>query len=214
MNPNVTTYIESLDQWQDELSQLRKTILSCNLKEEYKWMRPCYTIDGKNIVLIHEFKDYCAISFFKGALLKDHKSILVKPTENSQAGRQIRFTSLEEINKIKTSLKNYIFEAIAIENLGLKVAYKTISEYEIPEELLEIFEEDIEFKKAFNALTPGRQKGYLLHFTKPKQSKTRLARIKKNRQRIFDGFGLTDCTCGLSKRKPNCDGSHKQLLKM
>lgn len=211
MNEEVSIYLGKLKQWNTELSKLRKIMLSCTLTEEFKWMHPCYTFNGKNILLLHEFKHYCAILFHKGALLKDPENILIQQTENTQSARQIRFTSLPEIEALEVTIKKYINEAIAIEQSGIKVVKKQLSDFEIPIELEQKFKENPSFKQAFKSLTLGRQKGYLLHFTKPKQSKTKLSRIEQNIQRILDGYGLTDCTCGLSKRKPNCDGSHKQL---
>ncbi len=211
MNTDVDDYLFNIKKWQEELSLLRDIILECNLKEDFKWMHPCYTKNGKNILLIHEFKDYCAILFHKGSLLKDPENILVQQTENTQAARQIRFTNTTKIAALENTIKNYITEAIQIEISGQKVETKKLSDYKIPKELEQAFAEHSAFKKAFHKLSPGRQKGYLLHFTKAKQSKTRTTRIEKNIERILDGYGLTDCTCGLSKRKPNCDGSHKQL---
>lgn len=213
MNEDVNKYINGLEKWQAELIKLREIILDCGLKEEYKWMHPCYTYKESNILLIHEFKNYCAILFHKGVLLNDPKNILVQQTINTQSARQIRFTDITEIENLKLTIKEYIFEAIEVEKTGLKVKKKKTSEFEIPEELIDIFNERPEFKKAFKNLTEGRQRGYLLHFSKPKQSKTRRSQVEKNIERILDGYGLNDCTCGLSKRKPNCDGSHKQLKK-
>ena len=211
MKPEVDTYLNNLNKWQKELTRLREIIVDCGLNEEYKWMHPCYTYKEKNIVLIHEFKNYCAILFHKGALLSDHKNILVQQTKNTQSARQIRFTDVSLIEELKSTIKEYIYEAIEVEKAGLKVKKKKTTNFEIPEELNQMFKESPEFKKAFENLTPGRQRGYLLHFTKPKQAKTRVLRIKKSIDRILEGYGLNDCTCGLSKRKPNCDGSHKQL---
>ncbi len=211
MKSDVNLYFDNLEDWQEEMRFLRKILLDCNLTEHFKWKTPCYCSNKKNIALIHIFKNYCALSFFKGSLLEDNDRILIQPTKNSQAGRQIRFSDLEEIIRYKSKIKAFIFEAIEIEKQGLNVKYKEVSDYDIPQALTTIFRSDKDFKKAFYALTPGRQKGYLLHFSKPKQTKTRLIRIQKNKQRIMDGFGLNDCTCGLSKRKPNCDGSHKLL---
>lgn len=210
MNQEVSVYLNNLKKWQVEFTVLRKIILASGLFEDYKWKHPCYTKDGKNILLIHGFKDYCAILFIKGALLKDPKNILIQQTENTQAARQIRFTNVSEIATIEPIIKQYIIEAIGIELAGLKVKKKKAI-VEIPFELEEKFKENPEFKKAFNALTLGRQNGYLLHFVKPIQSKTKTARIEKNIARILNGYGLTDCTCGLTKRKPNCDGSHKYI---
>ena len=211
MNQKVEEYLRSVGRWQKELKQLRKIILDCGLIEDYKWKHPCYTLDKKNIVLIHEFKDYCAIDFFKGALLKDLKKILVQQTENVQAERQIRFKSLSEIENLESTIRSYILEAMEIEKAGLKVKMKRTSDFDMPEELKQKFEANTEFKRAFENLTQGRQRGYLLHFSKPKQSETRHSRIEKNMERIFNGKGLTDCVCGHSKRMPNCDGSHKFL---
>lgn len=212
MNEEVEKYLNGLKKWQDELKYLREIIVNCGLDEDFKWMHPSYSNNGKNIVLIHEFKDYCAILFQKGALLKDPKNILVQQTENTQSARQIRFTNTEQIAELEKTIKAYINEAIEIEKSGKKVEKKKPSDYETPEELKQKFAENPDFEKAFKKLTAGRQKGYLLHFSKPKQSKTKISRIENNIQRIMDGYGLTDCTCGLSKRKPNCDGSHKQLI--
>ena len=213
MNEQVNKYINRLEKWQAELTELRKIILDSGLQEDYKWMHPSYSENGKNIVLINKFKDYCAILFHKGALLKDKENILIQQTENTQSARQIRFTDLTEIQELEPIIKEYIKEAVKVERSGIKLQKKKTSDYEIPIELEQKFEENTGFEKAFKNLTAGRQRGYLLHFAKPKQSKTRISRIENSIVRIFDGYGLTDCTCGLSKRKPNCDGSHKQLEK-
>lgn len=213
MNEQVNKYINRLEKWQAELTELRKIILDSGLQEDYKWMHPSYSENGKNIVLINKFKDYCAILFHKGALLKDKENILIQQTENTQSARQIRFTDLTEIQELQPIIKEYIKEAVKVERSGIKLQKKKTSDYEIPIELEQKFEENTGFEKAFKNLTAGRQRGYLLHFAKPKQSKTRTSRIENSIVRIFDGYGLTDCTCGLSKRKPNCDGSHKQLEK-
>ncbi|MDW5289540.1 DUF1801 domain-containing protein [Formosa sp. PL04] len=211
MNQEVNNYLSNLKKWKEELTKLREIILDLGLNEEFKWMHPCYTENGKNIILIHEFKDYCAILFHKGVLLKDVENILIQQTENIQSARQIRFTDLPEISELEPIIKQYIREAIEIEKSGLKIQKKKTTDFKIPEELEQKFKENPNFEKAFKDLTAGRQRGYLLHFFKPKQSKTKISRIEKNTERIFDGFGLNDCTCGLSKRKPNCDGSHKEL---
>ena len=213
MNEQVNKYINRLEKWQAELTELRKIILDSGLQEDYKWMHPSYSENGKNIILINKFKDYCAILFHKGALLKDKENILIQQTENTQSARQIRFTDLTEIQELQPIIKEYIKEAVKVERSGIKLQKKKTSDYEIPIELEQKFEENTGFEKAFKNLTAGRQRGYLLHFAKPKQSKTRISRIENSIVRIFDGYGLTDCTCGLSKRKPNCDGSHKQLEK-
>ncbi|MGJ8684332.1 MAG: DUF1801 domain-containing protein [Nonlabens sp.] len=211
MNKDIKNYLENLTSWKAELSRLHEIITKSELKEAFKWMHPCYTINDKNVIIIHGFKDYCAIMFFKGVLLKDPEDILVQQTENVQATRQIRFTRLVQIVNQESIIEEYIKEAIEIEKSGKEVPMKKTSDFEVPEELEFEFNNDKDFEKAFYSLTPGRQKGYLLHFTQPKQSKTKTARIVKNMERIKDGYGFHDCTCGLSKRKPNCDGSHKQL---
>jgi len=211
MNPKVDEYLDKAKKWQDELIKLREIVLDCQLVEELKWKVPCYTINGKNIVLIHAFKEYCALLFMKGSLLNDSKNILFQQTDNVQSGRQIRFTNIQEIIDLETDLKAYIFEAIEVEKAGLKIEYKKTEDFEIPEEFKTVLNENQEIKAAFERLTPGRQKGYLLHFSGTKQSATRCSRIENSIDRILKGKGLNDCTCGLSKRMPNCDGSHKQL---
>lgn len=211
MNQDVSKYLKSLKKWRNELAALREIIIDCGLIEDFKWMHPCYTDNGKNIVLIHDFKEYAAILFPKGALLKDPEKILIQQTENTHSARQIRFTDASEIHQLTPTIKKYIQKAIEVERAGLKTKQKKLSEFETPAELLQFFEHRPDFQKAFKSLTQGRQKGYLLHFSKPKQSKTKISRIEQNIERILDGYGLNDCTCGLSKRKPNCDGSHKQL---
>ena len=193
MNPKVVDrFLERAKKWQDEMTILRKICLDCGLTEEFKWMHPCYTFRDKNIVLIHDFKDYCALLFHKGALLKDSENILTQQTENVQAARQLRFTSTEEIIALEATIKTFIFEAIEVEKAGLEVKMKKTSEFNMPEELLLKFEEDPNFKKAFEALTPGRQRCYLLFFSQAKQSKTREARIEKNIEKIYKGEGLND----------------------
>jgi len=211
MNKKVDTYLDNLNNFQQELKELRKIILDCTLDEAFKWKHPCYTYNDKNILLIHKFKEYCAISFFKGALLKDEKNILFQQTENVQSSRMLRFSEIKEIKKLESVIKSYIFEAIEVEKAGLNVKTKKVADFNVPEELSEKFDKNPEFQEAFKALTPGRQKGYLLHFGQAKQSKTRTTRIEKFEKRIFDGKGMNDCVCGLSKRMPNCDGSHNQL---
>jgi uncharacterized protein YdeI (YjbR/CyaY-like superfamily) len=178
--------------WQEEFEKLRAIALSCGLTEEVKWGWPCYSFQEKNIVLMHGFKEYCALLFFKGALLKDPKGILVQQTPNVQAARQIRFTNVQEIIKMKTILKAYIDEAINVEKAGLKVVLKTTAEFTIPEEFKNKLDKNHKLKTAFNALTPGRQKAYLLYFSAPKQSKTRETRVEKCIQQILEGKGLND----------------------
>ncbi|MCB9225354.1 MAG: YdeI/OmpD-associated family protein [Crocinitomicaceae bacterium] len=207
----VSNFLNNADKWQSEMELLCSICNECGLTEDFKWMHPCYTHNGKNIVIVQGFKDYCALLFNKGALLNDESKLLVPMTENTQASRQIRFKSLEDIEKQRAIIKAYIFEAVEVEKLGLKVEFKKTSDFEIPEELTIKFDDDISFKEAFEALTPGRQKGYLLHFSQAKQSKTRSDRIEKSKERIFLGKGLNDCVCGQSKHYPRCDGSHKYL---
>ncbi|SIO52770.1 YdeI/OmpD-associated family protein [Chitinophaga niabensis] len=192
MNPKVDFYFKKAKKWQKELEQLRSIMLDCHLTEELKWGVPCYTFEKSNIVLIHDFKDYCALLFHKGALMKDPHGILIQQTENVQSARQVRFTSLAEIKKLEPILKEYVFEAIEIKEAGLKVAFKKVSEYKVPEEFEKKLAEMPALKKAFYALTPGRQRGYLLHFSSAKQSKTRESRIEKYMRQILDGKGLED----------------------
>ena len=212
-NPIVDNYLKKAKNWKLEMEALRAILLSAPLEEEFKWGKPCYAYQEKNLFIIQAFKDNCALLFFKGALLKDEKKLLVKPGENSQAGRMLRFKDVQEIIKIKSILKSYIKEAIDAEKNGLKVEVKNEIQLELPEELVAKFKKNGAFKKAFNQLTPGRQRAYLLFFTAAKQAETRVTRIEKYTQQILCGKGINDCTCGLSKRMPNCDGSHKQLRK-
>lgn len=191
-NHKVDEFLSKAKQWKDEFISLRNIILDCELTEDFKWKHPCYTLEGKNIVLIHGFKDYCALLFHKGALLKDTNRILIQQTENVQAARQLRFKSVKEIAEMKTTIKAYIQEAIEIEKAGLKVDLKEHTEYIIPEELHNKFEEIPALKTAFEALTPGRQRAYIFYFSQAKQSKTREARIEKYKQQILDGKGLND----------------------
>lgn len=191
-NPKVDAFLGRAKNWQKEFGALREIALASNLTEDLKWGQPCYTLENANIVLIHGFKEYCAFLFFKGALLKDPNNILVQQTENVQAARQIRFTSVQQIEKMKTTLKAYIREAIEIEKSGLTVEFKKTDEFAVPEEFQRQLDETPGLKDAFEALTPGRQRGYLLHFSSAKQSKTREARIEKCIPMIFDGLGLND----------------------
>ena len=191
MNPAVDFYFNK-GKWQKELEQLRMIVLDCGLTEELKWGCPCYALQKANIVLIHVFKDYCAVLFFKGALLNDASGILIQQTKNVQAARQIRFTNVKEIVKLKTILKAYIFEAIEVEKAGLKVPLKKTAEFSMPEEFKNKLNKNAALKTAFYALTPGRQRGYLLHFSAPKQSKTRESRIEKCMPQILNGKGLND----------------------
>lgn len=191
-NTKIDPYFNKLKQWKEEFNLLREIILDCGLTEDFKWMHPCYTFEGKNIVLIHGFKNYCALLFHKGALLKDPHGILVQQTENVQSARQIRFTGAEKIEDMQLILKAYIAEAIEVEKSGLQVEFKKKEEYALPEELENKFVEIPDLKAAFEALTPGRQRAYLLHFSSPKQSKTREARIEKYMVHILNGKGMND----------------------
>lgn len=192
MHTSLDSFFKADTKWQKEFEQLRLIVLDCGLTEELKWGKPCYTLQERNIVLIHGFKEYCALLFFKGALLTDAKNILIQQTENVQAARQVRFTNAVQIAKLAIILKAYIFEAIEVEKSGLKVEVKQTSAYEIPVEFKNKLGEMPALKKAFEKLTPGRQRGYLLHFSSPKQSKTRESRIEKGIPQILDGKGLTD----------------------
>jgi uncharacterized protein YdeI (YjbR/CyaY-like superfamily) len=178
--------------WQKETQQLRKIVLDCDLKEELKWGCPCYTFEGKNIVLIHVFKEYCALLFFKGALLNDPEKILIQQTENVQSARQIRFTNLKQIVKMAQVIKSYIYQAVEVEEAGLKVPLKKTKDFNIPEEFQKKLTEMPSLKTAFESLTPGRQRGYIFYFSQPKQSKTREARVEKSLPKILDGKGLDD----------------------
>ena len=192
MNPAVDAFLRKTGKWKEEFEKLRMIVLDCQLTEELKWGWPCYTFQKSNIVLIHGFKEYCAILFIKGALLKDARGILIQQTENVQAGRQIRFTDVREIVEMEPILKAYIHEAIEVEKAGLKVELKKTTEFSIPEELINKLEEVPGLQDAFDALTPGRQRGYYLYFSAPKQSKTRVSRIEKYIPQILNGKGLND----------------------
>ncbi len=192
MNPKVDFYFNKAQKWQEEIEKLRTIVLDCNLDEELKWGCPCYTFQKANIVLIHVFKEYCALLFFKGTLLSDANGIMIQQTENVQAARQARFTNLREIIDLEHTLKAYIYEAIEVEKAGLEIPFKKHTEFIIPEELQHRFDEMPALKTAFEALTPGRQRAYILHFSEPKQSKTRESRIEKWTQQILHGKGLND----------------------
>ncbi|MEC3652899.1 YdeI family protein [Bacillus subtilis] len=191
-NPKVDEFLSEAKKWKEEFEKLRTIILDCELTEDFKWMHPCYTYNNKNVVLIHGFKEYCALLFHKGALLQDAHGILVQQTENVQAARQIRFTNVQEINELENILKAYIHEAIEVEKAGLKVEVNKNIELNIPEELQKKFDEIPALKTAFEALTPGRQRAYTLYFSQAKQSKTRESRVEKYVQKILDGKGLKD----------------------
>lgn len=192
MNPKVNFFFEKAGQWQEEYEQLRMIVLDCGLTEELKWGVPCYTYQNSNVVLIHGFKEYCALLFHKGALLKDPDNLLIQQTENVQAARQMRFTNIRDIIDQQSQIRAFIHEAIDVEKAGLKVEFKKTKEYIVPEEFQSRLDESPDLKKAFEALTPGRQRGYLLHFAQPKQSKTRTSRVEKCIPLIFEGKGLND----------------------
>lgn len=192
MNPKVDWFFTKATQWQEEYEALRTIVLDCGLTEELKWGCPCYTFQKNNIVLIHGFKEYCALLFHKGALLNDTNGILIQQTENVQAARQIRFTSVEQIMDLENALKVYIYEAIEVEKAGLKVTLKKTTEFKMPEEFQTVLNDMPELKTAFYNLTPGRQRGYLLHFSAPKQAETREARIEKYLEKILNDKGLED----------------------
>jgi uncharacterized protein YdeI (YjbR/CyaY-like superfamily) len=206
MNPKVDSYLADgcgrcsfyrtpkckVNNWRGELQALRAIILDCGLTEDLKWKIPCYTLENSNVIMLSAFNDYVALSFFKGSLLKDSNGILIQQTENVQVTRQIRFTNVKEIIELENVLKSYIYEAIEVEKSGLKATLKTTAEFDMPEELQTKLDEDPTFKNAFYALTPGRQRGYILHFSQPKQSKTRVERIEKCLPLIFNAKGLQD----------------------
>ncbi len=211
MNLKVNSYIEKSDKLQAELKALRSIMLECGLTEDFKWRNPCYTFNEKNIIILGRLKGSCTLSFLKGMLLTDIKGILKPAGPNSRSAKIISFTNVDNINTLKNTLRNYIFEAIEIERLGFKVNLQKEREVQYPEELQLAFKEKPLLKTAFENLTPGRQRGYILYFESAKQSKTRNARIKKYEQRILNGKGFHDCVCGLSKKMPACDGSHKNI---
>lgn len=192
MNPKVDFYFSKSNKWQSELEQLRKIALDCQLTEELKWGTPCYTLQGKNIVLIHDFKEYCALLFFKGALLSNSDGILIQQSKNVQAARHIRFTNVHEIVEIQAILKATIYEAIEVERAGLEVKFKKTEEFILVAEFQKKLDELPKLKTAFEALTPGRQRAYMLHFSSPKQSKTRESRVEKCIPQILEGKGLND----------------------
>ena len=210
MNPDVEIYLNKARLWQEELVTLRTIVVDTPLTEEFKWRTPCYTFQKKNVVLIGAFSDNCVLSFFKGALLKDPLDILTKPGENTQAARVVRFTSLQEIIELEPVLKAYIEEAIEVEKAGLKVDVKKEAE-PVPAEFQKKLDESPALQTAFAALTPGRQRAYLMHFSAAKQSQTRMNRVEKYIPQILAGKGIHDCTCGLSQKLPACDGSHKSI---
>jgi uncharacterized protein YdeI (YjbR/CyaY-like superfamily) len=213
MNPSVDEFLEKTDKWKVELTVLRNIMLDCQLIETLKWGQPCYMFNKTNVVILANFKESCAVSFLKGALLSDTENLLVKPGENSQSGRFLRFKSVDEIIEKEAIIKAYVFEAIEVEKAGLKVAPRDPESEPLIPELTQRFEENPTLKTAFEALTPGRQRAYNLFFNAAKQSATRLSRIDSYTERIMNRKGINDCVCGLSKRMPSCDGSHKELAK-
>lgn len=192
MNPKVDFFFDEAQKWREEFKHLRNIVLACGLTEELKWGKPCYSFKNSNIVIIQGFKEYCALLFFKGALLHDPNGILIQQTENVQSGRQIRFTSVQEIDEMEPVLKTYIQEAIEVEKAGLKVILKETSDYPVPKEFQNKLLSNPELKAAFESLTPGRQRAYLFFFSQPKQSKTRESRVEKCMPQILDGKGLND----------------------
>jgi uncharacterized protein YdeI (YjbR/CyaY-like superfamily) len=192
MNPKVDSFLKRQDKWHAEFKKLREIILSTGLTEDFKWGWPCYALDEKNVVLIHGFKEYCALLFHKGSLLKDPKGILIQQTKNVQAARQLRFTSVQEITKLEKTITSYVRAAIEVERAGLRVPFKETKDYELPEELESTLASNAKLKSAFAKLTPGRQRGYIFHFSQPKKSETRIARVEKNIPRILKGLGLDD----------------------
>lgn len=192
MRAKADFFFDNKGAWQQEYAALRDIIQSCHLEEDLKWGCPCYTFKGKNVVLIHGFKEYCAVLFFKGALLKDPKKVLIQQTENVQAARQMRFTSLQQVKKMAPVLKAYVLEATTVEEAGLKVPMKQTKDYSMPQEFASALNEDAALKTAFERLTPGRQRAYLFHFSQAKQAKTRIARIEKYIPQILDGKGMDD----------------------
>lgn len=209
MNPQVDAYIAKLKNWKAEIKILRSILLDCKLEEAIKWGQLCYSINNKNVVIIAPFKTHCDLGFFNGVSLKDEKGVLVKAGVNTQSSRQMRFVNVQEITKLKPVIKSYVKEAIENEKQGIKTVTAEKIEPIIVEEFEMILKKNVPLKKAFAALTPGRQRAYLIHFSGAKQPTTRIARIEKNIDAILAGRGINDCTCGLSKRMPYCDGSHK-----
>lgn len=211
MNTLVDIYIANAKLWQEEIIAIRSILLQTELIEDFKWGAPCYTFNDKNILIIAPFKEYFALGFFNGANLTDPKSLLVKPGEHTRFGRQLRLENLQDIVKKTSIIKKFIKESIRKEEL--KPIKSEAAPAIVVEELNTVFKKNPALKKAFESLTPGRQRGYLIFFSAAKQPETRFSRIEKYRDRILAGIGITDCTCGLSKRMPNCDGSHKLLNK-
>ena len=208
-NPKVDEFIQSADKWSAEMAFLRRILLDCLLVETYKWQTPVYMVGSKNSIAISSLKEHCALNFFNGALLQDEEGILIKPGEHTQLGRWMKFSSVEEILAKEDLIKAYVLEAIEVHKMGIKLDKP--SEIPYPEELTAIFDKKPAMKMAFEKLTPGRQRAYLRFFSDGKQSETRTSRIEKNEKYILKGIGITDCICGLTKRKPSCDGSHRAI---
>jgi uncharacterized protein YdeI (YjbR/CyaY-like superfamily) len=209
MNEKVDVYINGLKKWKQEAQLLREILLTTELEEDFKWSRPCYTYNGKNILGIATLKEHCALNIFNGASLTDPNGILIIPGEHSQSGRWMKFETVANINKHTKLIKSFIKEAIELEVNGVKLIKTKPAALPLPVELENIFKKDAKLKKAFNALTPGRQRAYLIYFSGTKNAQTIINRIEKYTPKILCGKGFNDCTCGLSKRMPNCDGSHK-----
>lgn len=211
-HPGVADLINRQQKWSAELAMLRQVVLSCGLDEDVKWGQPCYSMDGVNLIILAAFRDACVISFLKGSQLRDEEGWLEKPGPNTIHGRVIRFTSADQIRDRADRLRSYVMESVDCLRSGREVGH---NEEDVripwPEELIARFHEDTAYEKAFLALTPGRQRGYLIHFTATTTPSTRFARIDRFRQRILDGIGMQDCHCGLSLRMPRCDGSHRKL---
>ena len=211
MNAKVDTYFSQLTKWKPELEAMRQILLDCGMVEEFKWRTPCYTYNNNNMIIIGGFKESCVMSFSKGVFMKDDHKLLASPGENSQTARLVRFTSVSQVIELEPILKTYIYEAIEIEKAGIKLDPAQKPELTLVDELLEMMSTNSDFKTAFENLTPGRQRAYNMHFASAKQSETRTSRIQSYMPRIMKGKGMNDCICGLSKRMPNCDGSHKML---
>jgi uncharacterized protein YdeI (YjbR/CyaY-like superfamily) len=208
---NVDEFIQSATQWPKEMAYLRRILLDCLLIETYKWQTPVYMFGAKNIIGITPLKEHCALNFFKGALLQDEEGLLIKPGENTQSGRWMKFASLSEIQAKEAIIRSYVLEAIEAEKLGLQIEKRDLLDFVIPVELEAKFATNGALKSAFEKLTPGRQRAYVMYFSDGKQSATRTTRIEKNEKYILKGKGLTDCVCGLTKKKPGCDGSHRAI---
>lgn len=211
MSADLDQFFESVKYGKESLILLRKLLNQTKLLEEHKWKQPCYTYNGKNVIILAGLKDHVVISFFKGTLLKDKSKLLEKPGDNTQSARIIRFYTLDEVKRLTPQIKAFIKEAIEIEARGKKLERDESVKIEMPNELIDQFKKDKQFEEAYKQLTPGRQRAYLLFFSAAKQAETRITRIKKHKDRILKGYGFNDCICGLSKRMPNCDGSHKQI---